>query len=98
MDALLDLLKRLGSLERAPRTSKGNYPAPTSPYKPLLLLTVLWRIQQGSLPHSGNTIPFDLCLEDFSELYQSLFGDTSDLATKATQAFWYLGTGKPKMW
>lgn len=98
MDNLHDLLKRIAALKRAPRTSRGDYPAQSSPYKPILLLTVLWRLQQSKEPFSRNRIEFLRCQEDFSLLYGGLFGDRSDVPTKVTQAFWYLGAGKPKMW
>lgn len=98
MDHLLDLLKRVASLKRAPRTSRGQYPASQSPYKPLLLLTVLRRIQQNREPYVSNTITYAACSQDFSTLYSRLYGDSSELESKVTQPFWYLGTGKPKMW
>jgi hypothetical protein len=98
MDHLFQLLKHLASLERAPRTIKGDYPAPRSPYKPLLLLGVLWRIQHGYEPYSQNQISFELCMRDFSTLYARIYGDSTSMSTKATQAFWYLGTGKPRVW
>jgi predicted restriction endonuclease len=98
MDNLFQLLKKLSSLERAPRTVKGDYPAPKSPYKPILLLTVLWRIHRGVEPYARNEFRFDLCLKDFSHLYSRVYGNSSEMKIKATQAFWYLGTGKPKVW
>jgi hypothetical protein len=96
MDNLFQLLKKLSSLEPAPRTVKGDYPAPKSPYKPILLLTVLWRIHRGVEPYARNEFRFDLCLKDFSHLYSRVYGNSSEMKIKATQAFWYLGTGKPK--
>jgi len=98
MDGLLDLLKRVAELKRAPKTSKGKYPALKSPYKPILLLTVLRRIQQGRQPYVTNTIEFDACFQDFAALYARLYGESSNIESKVTQAFWYLGSGKPKMW
>ena len=98
MDGLLDLLKRVAALKRAPRTSKGKYPAPESPYKPILLLAVLKRIQQGTPPYSENRITYDACLRDFTKLYSRLYGDTNEMDPKVVQAFWYLATGKPKIW
>ena len=98
MDNLLALLKSISSLERAPQTVRADYPAPRSPYKPILLLTTFRRIQQGREPFIGNRIGFQECLRDFSTLYSRVFGDSSDMETKATQAFWYLGAGKPRIW
>ena len=98
MDALLTLLKDIGSLQRAPRTVKGDYPAPRSPYKPIMLLVVLRRVQQGIKPYSENRLGYEACLRDFSALYSKLYGSASELSVKATQAFWYLGAGKPKIW
>lgn len=98
MDNLLDLLKRIGSLQRAPRTIKGDYPAPTSPYKPILLLATLRRIQQGTQPYASNRIEFRQCLSDFTILYSRVFGGSNEMGTRAAQAFWYLGAGKPRLW
>ncbi len=96
---LLALLKKISALERAPKTSKGDYPAAQSPYKPILLLTVLWRIQQNAPHFSENTLRFDLCCKDFEKLYSSLYGPPSSaIGGMATQAFWYLGSGKPRIW
>ena len=98
MDGLLDLLKRVGALRRAPRTRKGKYPALESPYKPILLLVVLKRIQQGAAPYAENRITYDVCLQDFSKLYSRLYGDTAEMEPKVVQAFWYLATGQPTIW
>ena len=98
MDNLLHLLKSMGSLERAPQTVRAGYPAPRSPYKPIMLLTTLRRLQQGRTPFIENRITFQECLSDFSSLYSKVYGDSSDMETKATQAFWYLGAGKPRIW
>jgi predicted restriction endonuclease len=98
LDHLYDLLKRISALERAPQTSIGKYPAPRSPYKPVLLLTVLRRIDQPTTPASSNRILFDDCERDFKQLYCGLFGGSDDVATKVTQAFWYLGSGSPRIW
>lgn len=98
MDNLLGLLKSIGSLERAPQTVRAGYPAPRSPYKPIMLLTTLRRLQQGRQPFIDNRISFQECLHDFSVLYSKVYGDSSDMETKATQAFWYLGAGKPRIW
>lgn len=98
MDTLFDLLKRIGGLERAPRTSRGDYPAPRSPYKPTLLLAALWRIHRGIEPFSSNRMEFARCLADFSRLYTRIYGNSLDMEVKASQAFWYLGAGKPQLW
>jgi predicted restriction endonuclease len=98
VDNLLSLLKSIGSLERAPQTVRAGYPAPRSPYKPIMLLTTLRRLQQGRAPFIDNRITFPECLSDFSSLYSKVYGDSSDMETKATQAFWYLGAGKPRIW
>lgn len=98
MDGLLDFLKRVGALRRAPRTSKGKYPALESPYKPILLLVVLKRIQEGAAPYSKNQITYDACLRDFTTLYSRLSGDTGEMEPKVVQAFWYLATGAPRIW
>jgi len=98
MDGLLDLLKRVGALKRAPRTSKGRYPALESPYKPILLLVALKRIQQDTSPYSQNRITYDACLRDFTKLYSRLYGDAGEMEPKVVQAFWYLATGKPRIW
>jgi hypothetical protein len=97
-DGFLNLLKRVASLRRAPRTRKGKYPAARSPYKPLLLLSVLRRPQQQTVPFSSNRIEYDCCLRDFEILYAALYGDGEGIASKATQAFWYLGAGTPVIW
>ncbi len=98
MDDLYDLLKRISSLERAPQTSVGKYPAPRSPYKPVLLLTVLRRIEQPLAAAAENRILYADCEQDFQQLYCGLFGGSDDVSTKVTQAFWYLGSGSPKIW
>ena len=98
MDNLLGLLKNIGSLERAPQTVRAGYPAPRSPYKPIMLLTTLRRLQQGKQPFIENRISFQESLNDFSVLYSKVYGESSDMETKATQAFWYLGAGKPRIW
>jgi predicted restriction endonuclease len=95
---LYDLLKRIAALRRAPKTSKGRYHAARSPYKPVLLLTVLRRIQQGKAPYASNRMEFDVCARDFELLYSRLFGEPEEIHTKVTQAFWYLGSGSPKLW
>jgi len=97
-DGFFDLLKRVASLRRAPRTRKGKYPAARSPYKPLLLLSVLRRLQQQAAPFSSNRIEYDLCRQDFGRLYSALYGDGDGIDSKATQAFWYLGAGTPVIW
>lgn len=98
MDGLFDLLKRVAALKRAPKTRKGKYPASRSPYKPVLLLAVLRRIQQGKDPYAGNKITYEECAKDFTDLYSRLYGERHSMDSKVTQAFWYLGTGKPKIW
>jgi predicted restriction endonuclease len=98
MDALYKLLKDISALERAPRTVKGDYPAPRSPYKPILLLIALSRIHKGIESYASNRIEFEHCLKDFGNLYSRLFGSSSEMAARASQAFWYLGAGKPKVW
>ena len=97
-DGLYDLLKRISALRRAPKTTRGRYPAGESPYKPVLLLTVLRRIQQGRNPYARNRIDFDSCAKDFGQLYGRLFGKPEEIMPKVTQAFWYLGSGVPKIW
>jgi predicted restriction endonuclease len=98
LDYLYALLKRIGSLERAPQTSIGKYPAPRSPYKPVLLLTVLRRIEQPLASAGENRVLYADCERDFKQLYCGLFGGSEDVASKVTQAFWYLGSGSPKIW
>jgi predicted restriction endonuclease len=98
MDSLLSLLKRVAALKRAPKSSRGKYPASSSPYKPILLLAVLRRIQQGETHYSKNEILYIDCKRDFQSLYATLYGTTSDIDSKVVQAFWYLGTGKPRIW
>ena len=95
---LYDLLKRIAALKRAPKTKRGRYHAGRSPYKPVLLLTVLRRIQQGRKPYASNRITFEACVSDFRMLYSRLFGEPEEIETKVTQAFWYLGSGSPKLW
>jgi predicted restriction endonuclease len=97
-DGLYDLLKRIAALKRAPKTTRGRYPAGESPYKPVLLLTVLRRIQQGKNPYALNRIDFDSCTRDFGHVYGRLFGNPEEMMPKVTQAFWYLGSGVPKIW
>lgn len=75
MDGLLDLLKRIAALQRAPKTRKGKYPASKSPYKPLLLLAVLRRVQQDKAPYCQNKILYSDCLRDFTALYSRLYGN-----------------------
>jgi predicted restriction endonuclease len=95
---LYNLLKRIAALRRAPKTKKGRYHAARSPYKPVLLLTVLRRIQQGKAPYANNRIEFDACIRDFGLLYSRLFGEPGEIETKVTQAFWYLASDAPKLW
>ncbi len=95
---LYDLLKRIAALKRAPKTKRGRYHADRSPYKPVLLLTVLRRIQQGREPYASNRISFEACTNDFRILYSRLFGEPEEIETKVTQAFWYLSSGSPKLW
>jgi|SRR6185437_10928094 len=95
---LYDLLKRIAALKRAPKTRKGRYHAARSPYKPVLLLTVLRRMQQGKAPYASNRINFEVCIQDFHLLYSRLFGEPEEIESKVTQAFWYLGSGSPKLW
>ncbi len=95
---LYDLSKRIATLRRAPKTTKGRYHAARSPYKPVLLLTVLRRIQQGKTPYANNRMKFDVCARGFGLLYSRLFGEPEEINTKVTQAFWYLGSGSPKLW
>jgi hypothetical protein len=97
-DSLFDLLKRVAALRRAPNTSRAIFPARESPYKPVLLLAVLRRIQQGKPPYIRNEILFENCFGDFSFLYADLFGNTHQIETKVTQPFWYLGAGTPRIW
>ena len=84
MDGLFELLKRVADLERAPRIGRGRYPAPRSPYKPILLLTVLKQIQRGRVPYSENRIRFEDCLQDFSKLYPRLYGESSGMESKVS--------------
>jgi predicted restriction endonuclease len=97
-DTLFGLLKRFAALRRAPKTSKGKYHAPTSPYKPILLLTVLRRIQQGRHSYAQNRIDYDACEQDFRTLYSRLYGETDNIGSKVAQAYWYLGAGSPQVW
>jgi predicted restriction endonuclease len=97
-DHLLELIRRIAALKRAPKTSKARFPASRAPYKPILLLTVLRRLQQRRKPYADNVISFDECQRDFGTLYAGLFGTDGALEPKVVQAFWYLGSGSPKMW
>lgn len=97
-DGLYDLLKRIAALKRAPKTRRGRYHAYRSPYKPVLLLSVLRRIQQGREPYASNRVSFGACEADFRKLYAQLFGEPEEVETKVTQAFWYLGSGSPRLW
>jgi hypothetical protein len=97
-DGLLDLLKRIAQLKRAPKTTRAKYPAARAPYKPILLLTVLRRLQQGRDPYRRNIMDFALCAQDFGTLYSRLFGHDQDPEPKIVQAYWYLGSGKPHIW
>jgi predicted restriction endonuclease len=98
LDTFFQLLKRFAALRRAPKTSKGRYHASTSPYKPILLLTVLRRIQQGRQPYAQNKIDYDTCEQDFQILYSRLYGETENMGPKVAQAYWYLGSGSPQIW
>lgn len=97
-DLLYGLLKRIAALRKAPITSRASFPARESPYKPVLLLSVIKRIQQGKTSYIQNEILFKQCVEDFSTLYTALFGNNYQLETKVTQAFWYWGAGTPRIW
>ncbi len=97
-DGLLNLLHRIADLARAPKTKRGQYPAERSPYKPILLLTVMRRLQLGAAPYSLNRIEFESCERDFARLYEMAYGQSTDLSTKVSQAFWYLGAGTPQIW
>lgn len=97
-DGLLNLLKRFAQLKRAPKTTRANYPAGRAPYKPILLLAVLRRLQQGREPYTNNSMAFEDCAKDFGTLYHRLFGHDQDPEPKVVQAFWYLGTGSPHVW
>jgi predicted restriction endonuclease len=98
MDGLLDLLHRVAALVRAPTTVKGQYTAPQAPYKPLLLLVVLRRIEQHQAPYARNHITFAACLRDFEKLYTRLYGRRDDLESQVVQPFWRLGVGRPVLW
>jgi hypothetical protein len=63
-----------------------------------LLLIVLRRIQQHRKPYVDNRIDLESCAKDFGQLYSRLFGGPEEVAPKVVQAFWYLGSGVPKMW
>lgn len=98
MDHLLDFVKRCSSMKRAPKTRRGQYPAPSSPYKPLLLLVVLKRIQQRRGSYASNRILYQDCVRDFSILYVRHYGASEQLDSKVAQPFWYLGVGSPQIW
>ena len=80
-DRLLELIRRIATLKRAPKTSKARFPASRAPYKPILL-TVLRRLQQRRKPYADNVITFDECQRDFGTLYAGLFGTDSALGTE----------------
>jgi hypothetical protein len=63
-----------------------------------MLLVTLRRIQQARAPYAENRMVYNVCEKDFGELYCRLFSDSNDIGTKASQAYWYLGSGSPKMW
>lgn len=94
-----DFLKNIRSLRRAPPTVKAPFPEPGSPYKPILLLTVLRRIQKRDPAYIKNGFTCNDCKKDFLKVYQGLYGTPEKgIEFRIVQAFWYLGTGKPKIW
>jgi predicted restriction endonuclease len=97
-DSCLSFLKRVAQLQRAPNTKRATYVGPGSPYKPLLLLVVIRRIQQGHAPYINNRITYPVCLRDFSALYSKVYGDSSNMEAKVAQPFWNFAGGKPKLW
>jgi hypothetical protein len=67
-----------------------------------MLLAVMDGVKNSRGGYTEREISFDPIRRDFANLYMSLVDSSRPvdiIATEpATQAFWYLGSGKPKIW
>ena len=99
---LLGFLRNISpeQLRRAPGTIRAKYPSPGSNYKPVLLLTVIHRICGGSPFYRDGIVRYAPSTEDFASVYDACYGAgaSKPVQPKVTQAFWYLGAGKPRVW
>jgi hypothetical protein len=102
MSYLCKFLAKLDNLQQASATKRAPFKAGSSLYKPTMLLAVVDSIRNARSGYTENMISIDTTCRDFANLYVELV-DGSRPATKiavepATQAFWYLGSGKPRIW
>lgn len=104
MTDLLNYLRRISPDQlRVANARSGVKPYPggqKSPYKPLLLLTVLRMIHKRDRAFSRGLIRFADCLEHFVRLKTSIYGEIfdEDLTPQVVQPYWYFGAGVPRLW
>jgi len=90
------------NLAVARNSSRAKYPGGRSPYKPLLLLAVFGSVNQGRPNYyKGWFRPSD-AVGSFAYLHCSIFPNEDNspkvVSSRFAQPYWYLGTGKPRLW
>jgi hypothetical protein len=100
MTDLLHFINRIepAGLRRAPLTVKSTWEGGESPYKVLLLISIILAMHRQKA-FRGGIVYYNDCLPLFKEVYSILYGIRSEgIEHKIVQPFWYFGSGRPRIW
>jgi len=100
MTDLLHFINRISprGLHRAPFTIKSTWVSGESPYKVILLLSVMLAMHRDKVARTGLVHYLD-CARVFKEVYSIVFPNAdSDWEPKIVQPYWYFGSGRPRLW
>lgn len=101
MTDLLLYLRRFQrrQLKRAPATQRSTWTEGESPYKVVLITSIILAMHREKAFRSG-IVYYSECVPRFRKLYEALYPQENVLSwgPKTAQPFWYFGAGRPRIW
>jgi hypothetical protein len=90
---------QIQNLRRAPFTAKATWKDGDSPYKVVLLMSVIMAMHMKKAFRSG-IVYFNDCVPLYADTYSCLYGlgSAEPLKPKVVQPFWYFGSGQSRIW
>jgi predicted restriction endonuclease len=87
------------NLKRAPATERSTWSEGESPYKVILIISIVSAMHREKAFRSG-IIYFEDCIPRFRKLYETLYPSekVDSWEPKTVQPFWYFGAGRPRIW
>src|SRR5262249_17140124 len=87
------------NLKRAPETRRSTWPQGESPYKVVLIMSVVAAMHRDRAFPSGILYYAD-CVSYFRQLYQLLHPheNVGSWEPKIVQPYWYFGAGRSRIW